>query len=72
VAADRRLIEPGISASTNRAHRGSMPVKKNIELLLMPDAPLADRTCMVYRGTLVTGGQGSRSWSRPADSPKSG
>jgi len=46
-----------------------MPVKKKDQLLLMPTPPRGP-TCM-STGHALTGGQGSRSWSRPADSPKS-
>ncbi len=36
----------------------SLPVEKNIEPVA-PDAPLGDRNCMAYSGTLVTFGQGT-------------
>jgi P-type E1-E2 ATPase len=35
----------------------SIPVEKHIEPVAM-DAPLADRSCMAFSGTLVTGEQG--------------
>jgi Ca2+-transporting ATPase len=62
VAADARLIEAHHLSVDESALTGeSMPVIKTVQSLefrVMSDIPLADRTNMVYMGTLVTGGQG--------------
>ena len=62
VAADARLIEARHLSIDESALTGeSMPVLKRVQSLefrVMSDIPLADRTNMVYMGTLVTGGQG--------------
>ena len=64
IAADARLLEVNNLSIDESALTGeSMPVLKGIESLkplsgISSDIPLADRTNMVYRGTLVTGGQG--------------
>ena len=59
VVADGRLIEAQSLSLDESALTGeSLPVGKGIEPLTQPNLPLADRTNMVYRGTLVTGGQG--------------
>jgi Ca2+-transporting ATPase len=59
VAADARLIETKYLSVDESALTGeSMPVMKTTEELQVQDIPLADRTNMVYMGTLVTGGQG--------------
>ena len=62
VAADARLIEAHHLSIDESALTGeSMPVLKRVQSLefrVMSDIPLADRTNMVYMGTLVTGGQG--------------
>ncbi len=59
VVADGRLIEAqSLSVDESALTGESLPVGKAIEPLNQPNLPLADRANMVYRGTLVTGGQG--------------
>ncbi|OPY76377.1 MAG: Calcium-transporting ATPase 1 [Syntrophorhabdus sp. PtaU1.Bin058] len=61
VAADARLIETyHLSVDESALTGESLPVTKTTESLasIFSDIPLADRTNMVYMGTLVTGGQG--------------
>ncbi len=59
VAADARLIEAKYLSIDESALTGeSMPAMKTTDELQVPDILLADRTNMVYMGTLVTGGQG--------------
>jgi Ca2+-transporting ATPase len=59
VPADARIIEARDLTVDESALTGeSMPVTKTVAAIDDPDLPLADRTNMVYRGTLVTGGSG--------------
>lgn len=59
VAADGRLIEAvRMSVDESSLTGESMPVIKHAQQLSSETLPLGDRTNMVYRGTLVTGGQG--------------
>ncbi|MBF2062889.1 MAG: cation-translocating P-type ATPase [Calothrix sp. C42_A2020_038] len=59
VAADARLIETENLTVDESALTGeSIPVSKTTKSLCGHDIPLADRINMVYKGTLVTGGQG--------------
>ncbi len=59
IAADARLIEAQYLSVDESALTGeSMPAGKTADALEDPDLPLADRTNMVFMGTLVTGGQG--------------
>lgn len=59
VAADGRLLEARRLTVDESALTGeSLPVTKVATPLTDPELPLADRVNMVYRGTMVTGGQG--------------
>jgi Ca2+-transporting ATPase len=59
VAADARLLDANhLSVDESVLTGESMPALKTTVPLLRMDIPLADRTNMVYMGTLVTGGQG--------------
>jgi Ca2+-transporting ATPase len=60
VPADSRVIDARELTIDESALTGeSMPVTKTTGVLESLDLPIADRTNMVYRGTLVTGGSGS-------------
>lgn len=59
VAADARLLEAeNLSIDESALTGESIPVTKSMLPLKGEDIPLGDRTNMVYKGTLVTGGQG--------------
>ncbi|MEH1967739.1 cation-translocating P-type ATPase [Nostoc sp.] len=59
VAADARLIEADNLSSDESALTGeSIPVTKITASLIGEDIPLGDRVNMIYKGTLITGGQG--------------
>ncbi|MGQ9921565.1 MAG: HAD-IC family P-type ATPase, partial [Desulfobacca sp.] len=59
VAADCRLIAVDRLSVDEAALTGeSLPVTKGTATLTSVHVPLADRSNMVYRGTMVTGGQG--------------
>jgi P-type Ca2+ transporter type 2C len=59
VCADARIIESENLTVDESALTGeSLPVAKTARRLDDRDVPLADRTNMVYMGTLVTGGEG--------------
>jgi len=59
VPADARIIEAHDLYTDESALTGeSLAVAKHADALSDPGLPLADRTNMVYRGTLVTGGSG--------------
>jgi P-type Ca2+ transporter type 2C len=60
VAADARLVSAhGISVAESALTGESLPVSKAISPLDGERIPLSARTNMVYRGTLVTGGDGA-------------
>jgi P-type Ca2+ transporter type 2C len=59
VVADSRIIEAEQLSIDESALTGeSLPVAKSPAALGLARAPLAERTDMAYRGTVVTGGQG--------------
>jgi Ca2+-transporting ATPase len=59
VPADARLIRAqGLTVDESALTGESVPVVKTVGAILDPELPLGDRTNMVYRGTLVTGGHG--------------
>jgi Ca2+-transporting ATPase len=59
VAADARLLEIRELTADESALTGeSLPVKKSAAAVHAADTALADRTNMVYMGTVVTGGSG--------------
>ncbi len=58
IAADARLLEVHLLSVDESALTGeSMPIMKRSSPLGTENVPLADRTNMVYMGTLATGGQ---------------
>ena len=59
VPADARVLEAlDLSVDESALTGESMPVTKTTASISDPTVPLADRSNMVYRGTLVTGGSG--------------
>ncbi|MCX8101421.1 MAG: cation-transporting P-type ATPase [Geminicoccaceae bacterium] len=59
IAADGRLVaEDGLVVDESALTGESLPVRKRVAALSDPLAPIADRTCLVYRGSVVTGGSG--------------
>jgi Ca2+-transporting ATPase len=60
VPADARLLAANdVSVDESALTGESVPVSKTTKVIGDPDVPLADRTNMVYRSTLVTGGSGT-------------
>jgi Ca2+-transporting ATPase len=59
IPADARVIQAQHLQVDESALTGeSLPVSKTSDSLLQAEVPLADRSNMVYMGTLITGGQG--------------
>jgi P-type Ca2+ transporter type 2C len=59
IAADARLLDAdNLSVDESALTGESIPVTKTIASITGEDVPLGDRLNMVYKGTLVTGGQG--------------
>lgn len=60
VPADSRVIHArDLSVDESALTGESMPVNKSVAAIDDADLPLADRTNMLYRGTVVTGGSGT-------------
>ena len=60
VAADARLLSAAnLTVDESSLTGESMPVAKDQDHVAPLEAPLADRQSMVYRGTVVTGGNGT-------------
>jgi Ca2+-transporting ATPase len=60
VAADARLLDAdNLSVDESVLTGESLPAMKTVAALLSGDCPLAERSNMVYGGTLVTGGEGA-------------
>ena len=58
IAADMRIIASANLASDELALTGeSLPVAKDVQTVA-PDTPLADRTCMLFKGCAITRGTG--------------
>lgn len=59
IAADGRLLESdGLAVDESALTGESLPVRKQAVTLTAPDLPLADRSNLVFRGGVVTGGAG--------------
>jgi Ca2+-transporting ATPase len=59
VGADARVLSAeSVTVDESSLTGESMPVDKRPGVLMDPDVPLADRWNMVYRGTVITGGNG--------------
>jgi P-type Ca2+ transporter type 2C len=59
VAADARLVEsPGLRINEAPLTGESVPVDKDAGAVVTADAPLADRSTMVFKGTAVAAGRG--------------
>lgn len=59
VAADARLVEaPGLRVNEAALTGESVSVDKSDEAIPLADAPIAERTSMVFRGTAISAGRG--------------
>jgi P-type Ca2+ transporter type 2C len=59
VPADARVLDSaGLSVDESAMTGESLPVAKTVDTLAQPDAALADRTNMIFAGTLIASGHG--------------